>query len=208
MKNVTKITIIVVAVIVVGGLIWWYLSMSPSYTAPATTSQATTTTPSAPASTIVLGSNTQFPSYLEAANGMALYTYNKDTTGVSNCTGSCAAIWPPYSVSSASGLSAGSGISGTIGAITRPDGTVQVTYNGSPLYFFAKDTSTGDVTGNGVGGFSVAMTTSQAASKPKAAPPQPAASANVQVQTVPAQTTPAPVPTAPAPYTPPSGYNY
>ena len=29
------------------------------------------------------------------AKGMALYTYDKDATGVSNCTGQCAQNWPP-----------------------------------------------------------------------------------------------------------------
>jgi predicted lipoprotein with Yx(FWY)xxD motif len=123
--NKTGWIIIIIAVVLIGGgLIWWYASMSPSYTAPAT-SQATTTTPSA-GPTLVLGSGAKFPSYLAAANGMALYTFKSDTTGVSDCSGSCATIWPPYTVSSASGLSMGANIPGAIGTITRSDGTLQI----------------------------------------------------------------------------------
>jgi len=40
--------------------------------------------------------------------------------------------------------------------LPRADGSIQVTYVGLPLYYWVKDTKAGDVTGNGVGGFSVA----------------------------------------------------
>jgi predicted lipoprotein with Yx(FWY)xxD motif len=46
---------------------------------------------------------------------------------------------------------------GTVGTFTRTDdGTTQVTYKGLPLYFWKGDTKPGDVTGQGIGGFSVA----------------------------------------------------
>jgi predicted lipoprotein with Yx(FWY)xxD motif len=181
MKTSTIIWIIVIVLVIVGGIYW--ITSSQSMSTPAT-SQTTTTAPSA-TPTISLGSNAQFPSYLAATNGMALYTFKSDTSGVSNCTGSCATVWPPYTVSSASGLSAGANITGTIGTITRTDGTLQVTYNGMPLYFFDKDINVGDVTGNGQGGFSVALATASPTTAP-ATPVQP----------------------APAPYTPPTNNNY
>jgi predicted lipoprotein with Yx(FWY)xxD motif len=43
-----------------------------------------------------------------------------------------------------------------LGTLTRADGTVQVTYNGLPLYGWKSDAKPGDTTGEGVGGFSVA----------------------------------------------------
>jgi predicted lipoprotein with Yx(FWY)xxD motif len=181
MKTSTIIWIIVIILIIGGGIYW--LTSSQSTSAP-TTTQSTTTAPS-PTPTLSLGSNAQFPSYLAAINGMALYTFKSDTSGVSNCTGSCATIWPPYTVSSASGLSAGVGVTGTIGTITRTDGTLQVTYNGMPLYFFDKDVSTGDVTGNGQGGFSVALATATQATIPAKTP----------AKSTPVPTTPTPAPT-------------
>ena len=39
------------------------------------------------------------------------------------------------------------GVSGKFGTITRDDGTVQVTYNGLPLYFFSGDKKVGDANG-------------------------------------------------------------
>src|SRR5262249_11557545 len=93
--------------------------------------------------------------YLVAANGMTLYHFTKDTPGVSNCSGQCAVQWPPYTVSSstaAAGLPGGSAVGGTISTIVRSDGTMQVTYNGEPLYFWYKDVNPGDTTGQNVGG--------------------------------------------------------
>ena len=40
-----------------------------------------------------------------------------------------------------------------IGAIERRDGTLQVTYNGWPLYYFVKDQKPGDTTGQDIEGF-------------------------------------------------------
>ena len=49
-------------------------------------------------------------------------------------------------------VNAGDGVTGTFGTVKRDDGTTQVTYAGAPIYYFAKDTKAGDVTGQGVGG--------------------------------------------------------
>jgi predicted lipoprotein with Yx(FWY)xxD motif len=38
-----------------------------------------------------------------------------------------------------------------LGTATRKDGSSQVTYNGWPLYYYAKDKAPGDVTGQDVG---------------------------------------------------------
>lgn len=88
--------------------------------------------------------------YLVAANGMTLYTFKRDTLGVSNCYDRCATAWPPYLVESADGLTLGEGIPGEVGTIERTDGTLQVTYNDQPLYFWQNDVAVGDVKGNNV----------------------------------------------------------
>ncbi|MFC8670209.1 MULTISPECIES: SCO0930 family lipoprotein [Streptomyces] len=84
--------------------------------------------------------------------GMTLYRFDKDTAEPpkSNCDGDCATAWPPVP---ASGATAPIGIDKTLlGEVTRTDGTKQLTYEGWPLYRFAKDTKAGDTKGQGVGG--------------------------------------------------------
>lgn len=86
------------------------------------------------------------------AKGMSLYFFTKDTkdSGSSACTGSCLVQWPPLTTTS--GAPTAEGVTGKLGTITTPDGKKQVTLNGMPLYYFAKDTKPGDVLGQGVGG--------------------------------------------------------
>jgi len=67
---------------------------------------------------------------------------------------------------------AGTGVSGTLGSIERPDGTYQVTYNDLPLYYFTGDKQSGDTNGQGVAGlWSVVTLTAAAPAAPAAAPP-------------------------------------
>jgi predicted lipoprotein with Yx(FWY)xxD motif len=83
-----------------------------------------------------------------ASDGMTLYTFAKDTPGVSNCSGQCAVTWPPLTVPSGQTPTGGDGVTGQLATITRSDGTIQVTYKGLPLYFFHNDASPGDTKGN------------------------------------------------------------
>lgn len=104
---------------------------------------------------LILGtSNTaSLGSFLTAYNGMTLYRYTKDGANVSNCTGTCAANWPPYTVSSAADINVPSTFAkADVGTITRADGSLQVTYKKQPLYFYVKDAKPGDTVGQGVGG--------------------------------------------------------
>jgi predicted lipoprotein with Yx(FWY)xxD motif len=41
-------------------------------------------------------------------------------------------------------------VTGTLGTITRPDGTTQATYDAHPLYTFTGDTASGQNKGNGL----------------------------------------------------------
>jgi len=89
------------------------------------------------------------------SNGMTLYYYKQDSGGTSSCTGSCATAWPPLVLpTGASTPTAGQGIDASkLGTITRADGSIQVTYDGKPLYTYQGDMSSGEATGQGVGGF-------------------------------------------------------
>jgi len=87
---------------------------------------------------------------VDGASGMTLYIFTKDVkdSGESVCTGGCLTAWPALTVAAGETPTAGEGVTGTLGTITRTDdGTIQVTYNGLPLYFFASDTAPGDANG-------------------------------------------------------------
>jgi predicted lipoprotein with Yx(FWY)xxD motif len=45
---------------------------------------------------------------------------------------------------------AGQDITGTLGVITRADGSTQATYDGHPLYIYTTDTAPGQAKGNGL----------------------------------------------------------
>ncbi len=85
------------------------------------------------------------------SKGRTLYVYEKDGAGVTNCYGGCAEAWPPLTVADEDQAKAGARAKGKIDVIERTDGAYQVTYNGMPLYTFAKDRKPGDVTGQDVG---------------------------------------------------------
>jgi Uncharacterized protein conserved in bacteria len=81
---------------------------------------------------------------------MTVYMFAKDVkdSGASNCTAACLTKWPALTVAAGVTPSGGSAVTGTLGTITRADdGTIQVTYNGLPLYFFSGDTAVGDSKG-------------------------------------------------------------
>jgi predicted lipoprotein with Yx(FWY)xxD motif len=83
---------------------------------------------------------------LTNAQGFTLYSFAPDTSTTSKCDGACAQIWPPL----AGPATAGPGVTGKLGTITRPDGSSQATYDGHPLYTYTADTSPGQANGNGV----------------------------------------------------------
>jgi predicted lipoprotein with Yx(FWY)xxD motif len=114
-----------------------------------------------------------FGMVLTGPNGMTLYTHAGDSATSSTCTGSCATAWPPLTVTGQP--TAGTGVTGKLGTLTRADGTIQVTYAGLPLYYWQGDSKAGDVTGNGVNGFAVA-TVGGAGSAPQASPGAPSPS--------------------------------
>ena len=154
-----KTLIIGILIIIVGGAAWWISSM---HSGPATTPSSTlgirggagqsNTGGLGPSPVLGLVVDPNIGDYLIAQNGMTLYVYASDPIGSSTCFASCAAAWPPYTTSGTEPLIAGAGVTGTVGTITRPDGSIQVTYNGAPLYFFKNDGKPGDTTGNKVGG--------------------------------------------------------
>jgi predicted lipoprotein with Yx(FWY)xxD motif len=119
-------------------------------------STSTTTTGSSSASVTVKAASTDKGTILETSAGMPLYTLTLGTS----CTGACASAWPFLTVPAGTTPKAGPGVTGMLGTTTS-GGALVVTYNGKKLYTFTSD-SPGQVTGDGVAGFSVAKVTGAA----------------------------------------------
>jgi predicted lipoprotein with Yx(FWY)xxD motif len=88
---------------------------------------------------------------LVTSTGRTLYLFTKDKGKRSSCSGACATFFPPLVTATAP--TAGAGLKASLlGRTRRADGRLQVTYAGHPLYTFARDSRTGQTTGEGVGG--------------------------------------------------------
>lgn len=109
---------------------------SPAASAPASSASANT----------VLSMTINGTQVLTDSKGLTLYWFVPDTSTKSNCNGSCATYWPPVK----GPVTAGSGVTGTLGTITRSDGSTQATYDGHPLYTYVGDTAPGQAKGNGL----------------------------------------------------------
>lgn len=142
--------IIVVAVLVLGYLgrhrIKALLGMNPT---PTQTSITASTPPVTPSGNIYMSkTDPKKGNYMTDFQGMTLYTFDKDSNGVSNCYNGCAQTWPPYT----SGAVAQTNFPTGISVITRTNGSKQFAWNGKPLYYYASDVKAGDTNGDGIGG--------------------------------------------------------
>ena len=92
-------------------------------------------------------------SVLVDGQGFTLYLYVPDAqSGKSRCSGTCAVEWSPLTLPSAvKSPVAGPGVEASeLSTTRRSDGSVQVTYNGWPLYTWAEDMAPGQATGEGL----------------------------------------------------------
>jgi predicted lipoprotein with Yx(FWY)xxD motif len=165
--------LLMIALIVIGAIaVVACSSPGAASTSPAAASVAPSTAPSEAASTEPSAAPSEAPSEAPSAatggatveakpvgtigtvlvagsNGMTVYNFTMDTkdSGTSACTGGCSSTWPALTVAAGATPTGGAGVTGTLGTITRDDGTLQVTYNGLPLYFFKNDKAPGDAAG-------------------------------------------------------------
>jgi predicted lipoprotein with Yx(FWY)xxD motif len=101
---------------------------------------------------IVAVANGAVGAYLTGAGGKTLYLFKPDSANKSTCVDACAKTWPPFTIAADDTLKPDPGVTGKLTTFARPDGTLQVAYDGVPLYYFASDTKAGETTGQGVGG--------------------------------------------------------
>ena len=133
---ITRVAATTAAALAVAGLVLLGVAVAgASSPAPAASSTSTGTG----LKTTTIGGTT----VLTNAGGFTLYSFAPDTPTTSKCYGSCAAYWPPVT-----GTTAGQHLPGTVGTITRTDGSHQLTYNGHPLYTYIGDSAPGQANGN------------------------------------------------------------
>jgi len=82
----------------------------------------------------------------------SIYLFQRDRGGKPSCYGACAKAWPPV-------LTKGKAVAGPgvraklLGTVRRKNGSLQVTYGGHPLYGFAKDKKSWQITCQNVSNF-------------------------------------------------------
>jgi predicted lipoprotein with Yx(FWY)xxD motif len=140
-------------------------SSSSSTTSSAASTQPATQTGSSSSSAVaVKTASSSLGTILVDSQGMTLYHLSGEQGGKFICTSTaCLGVWHPL-IAPSSG--APSGEVGSLGTVKRPEGTMQVTYNGTPLYTFAQDKQAGETNGQGikdVGTWSVITTSSSSA---------------------------------------------
>jgi predicted lipoprotein with Yx(FWY)xxD motif len=131
---------------------------SATTTAAAVTTAAPAVTTTAPAASggvlLKTADNAALGKIVVDGSGFTVYTWDRDTTATSGCTGGCAGTWPAVVVpaDTATPIPA-DGVTGTLASSPRPDGGGnQLTLDGKPLYRYAPDSAPGEAKGDGVGG--------------------------------------------------------
>ncbi len=72
------------------------------------------------------------------ARGQAIYLFDTETTSTPECYGACAAAWPPV-ITKGEADPGGDARGRLLGTTQRRDGSLQVTYDSHPLYFYAHE---------------------------------------------------------------------
>jgi predicted lipoprotein with Yx(FWY)xxD motif len=139
-------------------------SSSSTTSSAASTQPAAQTSSSSSSAPVVKTASNSLGTILVDSQGMTLYHLSGEQNGKFICTSSaCLGVWHPL-IAPSSG--APSGEVGSLGTVKRPEGTVQVTYKGTPLYTFTGDQQSGETKGQGikdVGIWSVVTTSSSSA---------------------------------------------
>ncbi|MHB1849804.1 MAG: COG4315 family predicted lipoprotein [Acidimicrobiales bacterium] len=121
------------------------------------TASSFTVTPTTARGVTVSSERSPVGRILATPSGRTLYDFTPDSPTSSACTTRlCVRLWPPL-ITTTTAPTVGKGLDGSlVGTIRRPDGQLQVTYGGHPLYTWIGDAFPGMITGQGllnVGGY-------------------------------------------------------
>ena len=110
-------------------------STEPSPSAP---SPSPSPSPSVEPGTTVTTDASDYGAMLFDERGQAIYLFDRETTAEPDCYGECAAAWPPV-LTTGEPQASGDVRAALLGTTERDDGSLQVTYGGHPLYFYAHE---------------------------------------------------------------------
>jgi predicted lipoprotein with Yx(FWY)xxD motif len=125
-------------------------------------------TPTGASAALLSASVSGIGTVLEASNGFTIYHLTTEVGGQIKCTGGCRATWPPILAPTGALPALPDGVPGTLATIDRPDGGVQLTLDGMPLYTYSGDSGPGQSNGQGVGGVWFAVSPSGSSVSPGA----------------------------------------
>jgi predicted lipoprotein with Yx(FWY)xxD motif len=98
---------------------------------------------------VISALSTSLGQILVDGRSRTVYVFANDKANTSTCEGACAADWPP--VPAPSPLPAArAGVTAAIGAISRSDGSRQLTVASHPVYTFSGDSAAGQTKGQGL----------------------------------------------------------
>jgi len=127
-------------------------------TTPAATQAAASTAAESPGESGTAGEaykldvaqDAKYGAILVGEEGKAVYLFTPDSANTSTCKDACADTWPPFLVGSGETAQAGTGVTGKITTFARADGSMQLAYNGIPLYYYSGDSASGQTNGQGL----------------------------------------------------------
>jgi predicted lipoprotein with Yx(FWY)xxD motif len=124
-------------------------SSAPKQTAEAQPSSNAGVTFPPVGTTVMIVQHSNLGWVMAKADGIVVYTYDKDSTGgAPTCTGSCASVWAPVTGMPKAGPA--DTFPGSFGTVTA-GGKKVITYNGHPLYVYVGAPAL-STKGNGIGG--------------------------------------------------------
>jgi predicted lipoprotein with Yx(FWY)xxD motif len=86
----------------------------------------------------ITADDSEYGSMLFDERGQAIYLFDSETSDTPECYDDCASAWPPV-LTEGPPEPTGDVDAALLGTTERDDGSVQVTYNGHPLYFYADE---------------------------------------------------------------------
>ena len=157
--NKTTLGVVVAIILIAGGagIVWQTRKKQPSTSTTSTKTQTTNSTQNSnstqPIALVTVKPDAKLGGYLVDSKGMTLYMNLKDKNGVSACVDACAKTWPPLLNTKGVDLISVKGpIQDKLGSYLRTDGTLQIGYGPTLLYYYSGDKNPGDTNGSGLDG--------------------------------------------------------